>query len=318
MAKTPQTIPDIALLQRYRSGTCSPEEARQVDEWFEAQENEAVPPLLRRRSVQAVNRAVLRAIRSPQRKQQSGFVFLKIAAVLLLAVMAGLFGYRKLYPAKELPISYTTISTKAGERKTVILPDSTRISLNNASAIRFAENFDGKTRGVTLTGEAFFEVRHDARRPFIVSTDQLHIQVLGTSFNVKAFPGEAQAKVTVASGKVGVYSTQPKTATQMLLPGQQLTYTGRTATFSTSQVNPDDQHAWQQGILILKGENLREIARQLERWYNVKISIPATKLQQEQFNIKQNNESLNHVLASLSLSGDGFHYRIKGRQVQIW
>ncbi|WP_246001627.1 FecR family protein [Mucilaginibacter gracilis] len=232
--------------------------------------------------------------------------------------MAGLFGYRQLYSAKDLHITYTTISTKAGERKTVILPDSTHISLNNVSAIRFADNFDGKTRAVTLTGEAFFEVRHDATRPFIVSTGQLHIQVLGTSFDVRAFPDEAQAKVTVASGKVGVYSTQHKTATQMLLPGQQLTYNGTTATYSTSQVNPDDQHAWQQGILILKSENLREIARQLERWYNVRISIPDTRLQQEQFNIKQNNESLDHVLASLSLSGDGFHYRIKGRQVQIW
>lgn len=156
MAKTPEITPEIALLQRYRAGTCTPEETRQVDEWFDAQENEGVPPLLRRRSVQEVNSAVLRAIRSPQRKRQSGFFFLKIAAVLLLAFMAGLFGYRQLYPAKELPVSYTTVSTKPGERKTIILPDSTRISLNNASAIRFAENFDGKTRTVSLTGEAFF------------------------------------------------------------------------------------------------------------------------------------------------------------------
>jgi len=231
--------------------------------------------------------------------------------------MAGLFTYHKLQPSQQDLIGYITISTKAGERKTVTLPDSSRISLNNKSSIRFASRFEKKTRNISLTGEAFFEVRHDAARPFIVRTGKLHVQVLGTTFNVKAFPGEAQSKVTVASGKVGVY-TKNGVPTQMLFPGEALTYDQKSKKFSLQKINADDQHAWQQGILIFKGENLGEIARQLERWYDVKISIQDVKLQQERFNIKQNNESLRHVLESLSQSGDGFQYQIKGRQVWIW
>jgi ferric-dicitrate binding protein FerR (iron transport regulator) len=315
MAKTPETTPEIKLLQRYRSGSSTPEETRQVDEWFDVQENEAVPQLLRQRSVEEVNRLVLQTIRSPQ-QQNSSFI-LKIAAILLLTLMAGLFTYHKLQPSQQDLIGYITISTKAGERKTVTLPDSSRISLNNKSSIRFASRFEQKTRNISLTGEAFFEVRHDAARPFIVRTGKLHVQVLGTTFNVKAFPGEAQSKVTVASGKVGVY-TKNGAPTQMLFPGEALTYDQKSKKFSLQKINADDQHAWQQGILIFKGENLGEIARQLERWYDVKISIQDVKLQQERFNIKQNNESLRHVLESLSQSGDGFQYQIKGRQVWIW
>jgi len=315
MAKTPETTPEIKLLQRYRSGSSTPEETRQVDEWFDVQENEAVPQLLRQRSVEEVNRLVLQTIRSP-RQQNSSFI-LKIAAILLLTLMAGLFTYHKLQPSQQDLIGYITISTKAGERKTVTLPDSSRISLNNKSSIRFASRFEQKTRNISLTGEAFFEVRHDAARPFIVRTGKLHVQVLGTTFNVKAFPGEAQSKVTVASGKVGVY-TKNGVPTQMLFPGEALTYDQKSKKFSLQKINADDQHAWQQGILIFKGENLGEIARQLERWYDVKISIQDVKLQQERFNIKQNNESLRHVLESLSQSGDGFQYQIKGRQVWIW
>lgn len=315
MAKTPETTPEIKLLQRYRSGSSTPEETRQVDEWFDVQENEAVPQLLRQRSVEEVNRLVLQTIRSPQ-QQNSSFI-LKIAAILLLTLMAGLFTYHKLQPSQQDLIGYITISTKAGERKTVTLPDSSRISLNNKSSIRFASRFEQKTRNISLTGEAFFEVRHDAARPFIVRTGKLHVQVLGTTFNVKAFPGEAQSKVTVASGKVGVY-TKNGAPTQMLFPGEALTYDQKSKKFSLQKINAYDQDAWQQGILIFKGENLGEIARQLERWYDVKISIQDVKLQQERFNIKQNNESLRHVLESLSQSGDGFQYQIKGRQVWIW
>jgi transmembrane sensor len=311
MAKTPE----IKLLQRYRSGSCTPEETRQVDEWFDAQENEEVPQLLRQRSVKEVNRSVLQTIRKPQ--QQNRPFFLKVAAILLLSLMAGLFTYHQLQPSKQGLVSYTTISTKAGERKTVTLPDSSRISLNNQSSIRFASKFEQKIRSVSLSGEAFFEVQHDAARPFIVRTGKLHIQVLGTAFDVKAFPDETWSKVTVASGKVGVYSKAGE-PTQMLLPGEALTYDQENKQFNLQKVQAEDLHAWQQGILLFKGENLREIARQLERWYGVKISIPDVKLQRERFNIKQNNESLCHVLESLSQSGDGFHYQIKGQQVLIW
>lgn len=315
MAKTPETTPEIKLLQRYRSGSSTPEETRQVDEWFDAQENEAVPQLLRQKSVKEVNRLVLQTIQSPQ--QQNRPFFLKVAAILLLSLMAGLFTYHQLQPSQQDLVSYTTISTKAGERKTVTLPDNSRINLNNQSSIRFASKFEQKSRNISLTGEAFFEVQHDAARPFIVRTGKLHVQVLGTTFNVKAFPDETKSKVTVASSKVGVYS-KSREPTQMLLPGETLTYDQENKQFTLQKVQAEDLHAWQQGILIFKGENLREIARQLERWYDVRISIPDVKLQQEQFNIKQNNESLRHVLESLSQSGDGFHYQIKGRQVRIW
>lgn len=316
MAKSTKSTTEIELLKRYRAGKCTPEEIRRVDEWFDAHEQAEVPPILHSRSVLEINQAVMRSIRPYRQKHYSGFFFFKVAAMLLLTLMAGLFAYRELRPAK-IPISYTTISTKQGERKTIILPDSSQISLNNESSVRFVSDFTGTTRSISLTGEAFFNVRHDKRRPFIVNTGKLHVQVLGTSFDVKAFPGESISKVTVASGKVSVYRKAGEPI-RMLLPGDQLSYDNSLQNFTTMKVKAEDQYAWQNNVLIFKGEDLQEIARQLERWYGVKISISGDHLKKEQFNIKQNNESLSHVLESLSLSGDGFHYSIKDKQVFIW
>lgn len=310
------TIPEIALLERYRNGNCTPEEIKLVDDWFNAHENDEIPLLLQRRSVKQVNQQILIAIKRPRSGQKSIHFFLKVAAILLVVISAALVIYRSIQPQKDTPVAYTTISTKAGERKMVLLPDSSRITLNNLSTIRFATNFDQKIRVVTLSGEAFFDIKHNAERPFIVRLNKVKVQVLGTSFDVKAFQDEYHTKVTVATGKVGVYAITGQPA-KMLLPGDQIDINLATQKFTVKKVNADDQHAWEKGIIVLKDEKLEAIARQLERWYKVEITIKGEKLKNEAYHTKLNNVSLNQTLRSLSLSGDGFRYRIAGDKVFI-
>jgi len=310
------------LAGRYRAGVCTPEEIKQINEWYDGFEEDGYPLPMEYDVERASNEAFLRAVRQVSLQERNGKIrrllmpALKVAAVLAVVCSAALLLYKRNDGAPV--VLYREVSALAGEKKRISLSDGSVVFVNSASSIRFPVEFIGHTREVYLKGEAFFEVSHKKEHPFIVHAEKLKIQVLGTSFGVKAYHPDEQMEVAVATGKVGVMpDRKSKGLVWMLTPGQQLRYSKATGQFSREQVLISDIKNWQQNILVFNFETLEDITRKLERVYAVKFTFKDRSLLKKRFQLKVENETLSNILKLLSISGDGFKYHITGRQVII-
>lgn len=173
---------------------------------------------------------------------------------------------------------YNTLSIPRGGEYQLVLSDGTHIWMNAESSLRYPVSFSGDTREVTLEGEAYFEVAHDEKHPFKVHTALGTIGVLGTSFNVSAYP-QVPVCATLVSGSVAVST---KTSEVMLAPGRQalLDEDGR---IETREVDASFISSWRTGTYLFQNMPLRDIAAQLSRWYDVDIRFRSAALEDIRF-----------------------------------
>lgn len=246
--------------------------------------------------------------------------WLKIAATVALLVVASVLVKRHYDKAviAVLPPGISEQSTLKGERTIITMEDGTKIWLNVASNIRYPETFEGKkTREVFLDGEAFFEVAHDANKPFVVRTQEIQIKVLGTSFNVKSYEKEDKIQTTLVEGKVLIESMdeQPKVVT--LAPNQMATYHKESRKIVlNNKTDMDALAGWKDGRLVFDNKPLEEIVIALERWYDVKIEVQDQRSLKCHFSAKIENLTLTEVL-ELFKASDGIEYTIEGSEVII-
>lgn len=167
-------------------------------------------------------------------------------------------------------VLYNKISTPRGGQFQITLPDGTQVWLNALSSLRFPTVFNGNNRTVELTGEAYFEVQQQAAKPFIVHVGGMQIDVLGTSFNVMAYPDEKQIQTTLIEGAVKVSA---KGQAKMLQPGQQsqLEKDGKLNVLATTDV--ESVIAWKNGYFKYNQADLQTVMRQLARWYDVDVNF---------------------------------------------
>jgi ferric-dicitrate binding protein FerR (iron transport regulator) len=185
------------------------------------------------------------------------------------ASIVKLTGGRIVYSQKgsaKREMMMNTMSTPKGGKYQLLLPDGSKVWLNAASSITYPVVFSGRERKVTITGEAYFEVQKDNEHPFIVNLGGVDITVLGTEFNINAYPDEQDTRVTLLQGAVKVTKTGK---TVLLRPGDQARITQTLQV--TSQVNTDAVIAWKNGTFDFTGVPLDVILRQLSRWYDVDI-----------------------------------------------
>lgn len=235
----------------------------------------------------------------------------RIAAVLIpLFIFAG--GY--LYYASTTN-KLIEVSVAYGDRKHLVLPDSSEIWLNAGTVFKYPKDFAQKERLVYLNGEAYFTVKRDAARPFIVKASQMSVKVLGTSFNVKAYPDDERISTTLTSGKVEVNT--PSQSPRILRPNEQLTYNRKTSQLSLAEIPADNTDSWVAGKLIFTNASFPEIRQTLERRYNVVINnrIPLSETTRYTVRFLQ-NEGIEDVLNVL---GDiiGFGYRKNGTNIEL-
>ncbi|TCC89177.1 DUF4974 domain-containing protein [Pedobacter frigiditerrae] len=315
----------IVLFQKYQQGLVNEEEKTMIARWLiqlELMGEQLTPIELQAKAT--LSRSELKNLffptEIPKVKVVRFPVWLKsIAASLFIAVAFGTIYYAN-HHEKELPLlnTFQQTVTQIGEMKVITLPDGSKITLNNQSRLKYPARFSEKTREVHLTGEAFFEVVHDSKKPFKVFTDKLNIQVLGTSFNVTAYPEDEQISVAVATGKVGVMDKSNKqTAAQLLLPGDRLSYHRLNQKFSNSKLAISDINSWDVGKLVFKNETLEQITKQLQRYYSVKFVFKNDSLLKRQISLRTNNQQLATLMKALSLSGN-FRYKIEGDQITLW
>ena len=163
-----------------------------------------------------------------------------------------------------------------GVKSDVVLPDGSRVRLNGGTRIVYPALF-GDERRVEVDGEAYFEVEHDARRPFVVVTGQVVSTVLGTTFNVHAYSEDENYQITLATGSLLV-DGGPESRSVRLRPGEQGFFERTSGLLSLRRVNVEQVLSWQEDRLYFRAEPLASIARSLERQFNVDITIPDERL----------------------------------------
>lgn len=303
-----------ALLQKYQQDECTPDEKARVETWLEKLNNPAlsdVSPSAEERILNRTRKRVFKGITSRSAGRKIYVLqYLKVAALLLL-VPGGFLLYSKLkQPAPQALLQY---STARGERKVLILPDSTVVTLNSSSILTLSADFGEKKRIVKLTGEGFFHVKHDVAKPFIVATGNIQTQVLGTQFNVHAYNNESEYKIAVVSGMVSV--GEKKTADKVVTMGKVLTrnlmlvYNLKAHRHYIKTADADKLSSWQNGQLYFDEATIPEIASTLSRMYNVDVQLQDKPGRNCKYTIGFNSQPLNKVLPVLSqLTGITYQY----------
>lgn len=235
---------------------------------------------------------------------------LSIAASILLISTIGLLIFR---PATQQPPQLVTLQTPANRQGTVLLPDGTEVFLAPATRLQYDQSFGRDNRRLKIDGEAFFAVKHDRTKPFIVSTRyDMTVTVLGTSFNVYSRKNH-NPEVKVATGLVGVTANHH---TSFLKAGQQLVYRLRRALPVTAAVDPKDAASLKNHVLFFKNSNAQQIAAKLERWYNIHIIVlPSAKLR-SRFSGEMKDTGMHNLLAGLNYA-TGLKYRYKNAHTII-
>jgi Fe2+-dicitrate sensor, membrane component len=221
-------------------------------------------------------------------------------------------GVLKYVPGKEKSeIVYNTLSTTAGQTYATVLSDGTKVFLNSLSSLTYPVTFDGAIRVVNITGEAYFEVSSlsttKGKKPFVVNVNGMQVHVVGTHFNINAYPDEATITTTLIEGEVNVKAGGTAVS---LAAGEQTKLERSTSILSkTDNVDVDRAVAWRFGYFQFRKSNLEDILRQLARWYNLKV-VYQGKVKPESFSGEiPRSEKLSTVLEILGTNGVGFEIR---------
>jgi ferric-dicitrate binding protein FerR (iron transport regulator) len=169
---------------------------------------------------------------------------------------------------KRSEMVYNTITTPRAGQYELVLPDGSKVWLNSESSIRFPVSFTGSFRFVEITGEAYFEVAENHDLPFRVKTEDVTIEVLGTSFNVRAYADEGSVNTTLVEGSVLIASPVSQTK---IIPGQMASADGAGQISVENDVDIDEIIGWKEGLFIFNSETIEQIMNQISRWYDVKI-----------------------------------------------
>ncbi len=261
--------------------------------------------------------------RPPYSDQKKGRIprLVKSMAALVLIILVGYL----IIPSNKVPVPEQIVEmtreAPRGFRNTVTLSDGSVATLNSESSIRYAKNFGVNDRVIYLTGEAFFEVVRDETKPFVVISNDLKTTALGTSFNVNAYKGNAEA-ISLSTGKVKVELTNPTSdaatkAEMILTPGEQALWNESKEQLTKKKFDPETTLSWKSNVIFFKNTDLKSMIDVLEKWYNVEITVngEANKLKQTG-NGTFKNESLENVLNLLGYSM-GFEHEINEEKIII-
>jgi len=268
------------------------------------------------------------------------------AASFLVILLSTAFYLRNKTPSVHIPaapLPQRIIASKRGVRSFMQLPDGSKLWLNAGSKIVLADDFSDNKREVTLSGEAFFDVQHDVGHPFLIHAGKLDVTVLGTSLNVKAYPGDSTIETTLIKGRVEIDVLGDPRSKILLKPSEKVTVrTDRGMIFANTTNVPHDalaaktpvtfnrsliipykadgtivETSWVENKLVFRNESIAELAGRLERWYDVKIRFGNDKYQQETVTGAFKDAKIEDVMHALQITS-GFRYLITGDTVRIW
>ncbi|HEY9260823.1 FecR domain-containing protein [Chitinophaga sp.] len=208
-------------------------------------------------------------------------------------------------------IGYNMLKVPRGGQFTIVLPDGTQVWLNSASSLRYPTAFTGNNRTVEMQGQGYFEVKKNAKQPFIVKVNSMEVQVLGTGFDIMAYDDEEELRTTLVSGAVKVKQGGVE---KYLKPGEQAAIDNSTGVMSVRNADVQGVVAWKTGFFEFDNANINIILRQLARWYD--IDVDTKTVDKRLFGGRINrNLPLSEMLSLLESSGAKFN--LEGRKLTV-
>lgn len=296
---------DKDLLYRFFEGYASVEEMKSIKEWAEASEENSK---LLRRERKLFNAIILSGRMdgqtTPQRKKTKYIFreFLKIASVvaITIGITAALFSIGK--DKNVATVAMQTITVPAGQRVNLDLPDGTNVWLNAGTKMQYPVSFMKEKREVILDGEAYFEVAHNEKCPFIVRTHAMDVEVLGTKFNVEAYSKHNRFETSLMQGKVRVKLTGNDKAVINLQPHCKTTLVD--GKMVVSPIDNYNVYRWKEGLYCFKNKPFARIMEDLERYYDLKIQLDKKSIE-------------NVILTGKFRISDGLDYALRVLQKDV-
>ncbi|WP_158622643.1 FecR family protein [Pedobacter sp. KBW06] len=240
----------------------------------------------------------------PAKKSWFNPTYLKYAAAVLLMLSTGVLGYTYLSQQRQASKKEIALFSDLHKQKELLLPDGSKVLLNVGTELILSKDFGESQRRVSLRGEAFFEVAKDKNRPFIIQSGDLSTRVLGTSFNINAYPDMDKIKIAVLTGKVMVAKNiagREKTIAPGMTKGSTLSFYKATGKTELKTEDTALFSFWKDNKLYIDNSTISEIASQLERYYHLKVVFNTKTDRGLRYTIKFNKEPANRVMEILSI-----------------
>lgn len=303
------------LLHLFFSGRASVEQERRLLDWLDQDPAHERELLAERRLFDAA----LMLARPAERPRRHLFALprwtreaARYAAVIVAA--AGLGGWYLSDLNERLMQSCNTIAVPAGQRVDVTLPDGTKVCMNALSELRYPTFFVGKQRRVQLSGEAFFDVTHDAKHPFVVETYACEVEVLGTKFDVEARSENDVFTASLVDGRVRVTDKTHPGSKVVLLPSDRVSR--RDGQLVVDRLPDHEQFQWREGLIAFRDASFPELLAQFEKYYGVTFEVHRESVTDKLFTGKiRISEGVDHALRVLRRSAEFTHMRNEAKNV---
>ena len=320
------------ILRKFREGTLSSRHRTDVKRWY-VSELDAADKEIAMRDIwnemsDEADESTRRSLSSVHRKIKEGDKnlsprinltrWLRYAAIFVLPFITGALGFwysGNYYRGMEMAECYVP----NGKLDTVTLSDGTEVQINSGTVLIYPQKFRGSKRTVYLSGEARFSVVKNAKKPFIVRTGPLNVEVLGTKFDIESYPGNDYIATTLEEGSVKVYREDMPEKSILLKPDEQVVYYAGIDSFATRYVEASDFSAWTQGELRFRNKPLNEILATIERRYNVRFQVDEGIVCSDLYTMKfKSHETIEDALNVFSLILENVSYRKEGQTIRLF
>lgn len=317
MAKSVDDQDKIAgILQRLETGTCTPQELQWLQDWYHSQDGQPAYTFRDEAHKQQLKTGMLEGIHAQLEPEEVPVVRMRYRWQIAAAVIAGVAGiggwwFMHNWQPRHKMIQ---IAVAAGQQQELFLPDSTHVWLNAGAKMEYPQEF-GDVRTVKLDGEGFFDVKQDEHRPFEVHTQDIHVQVLGTSFDVKAYSTLDETQVTVKTGMVKVLHDQK--GLDVLSANDQLTFSRSAQQYMKSKADNQQINEWANGMISLSQVSFAELALTLENQYGVHIRFNPAEMKHDEYTLRCSKQLTITQVLDLVNSIHPVQYDIKEKEITI-
>lgn len=322
------------LIASFLSGNSNPSEIEWLEQWQNLSEenkeifdesvivwNSCLKPLTKAEIAQdklAVEERIITKISLQQKRDRFAIRLLRMVAVLVVPIMLAIgwyFGRSTISSSND--IAWNTVTAPKKHIAVCTLSDGTEVWLNAGSTMSYPANPVSGERRVRLNGEGYFKVTKDPRNPFFVMTQQATVKVLGTSFDVKAYPGEDRLVTTLEEGSIELFTQKTGEPPLKLHPGEQAIYDNKDGKISIEKVDAVRFSAWRADKFLFKDADLKTIIAELERLYDIRIHIKNPQLEKLRFRgMFSYDQDLLDAFETLKHSVK-LNYTIKDREVWL-
>lgn len=247
--------------------------------------------------------------------------WMKMAASYLIPMLllsASVYFYRQSENNLADKVALVEHFVPAGKREMVVLPDSSRVWLNSGSLLLYPSSFTGEHREVYLSGEGYFDVQKNPEKPFIVKVRALDVEVLGTRFDLQAYPESQLVTTTLEQGSVCVHLKNDDKSIYRLVPDDQLVYNVNSGKTDVRQVVSSDYSDWRDGGLFFDNYSFKEVIRILERTYGMSVHLKTSAYNENRLTVHFNkNESIENVMMLLKELVPGLDYQIVDKDIYL-